>query len=189
MVDIGCGRGEFLELLAAEGIPATGVDLNETFVSLCESRGLQVVCEDAIKYLRKMPKKADGIFCSQMAEHLSKAKLLELCRVCYSQMVEGAYIVFETPNASSLVTMAQGFYIDPTHDKPVHHQLFRYFLEISGFRDIEIIFTEESREGLPRIPHIKGEDSCCNAAEINRAITEVNKLLFDSQDYAIIARR
>ena len=189
VVDIGCGRGEFLELLAAEKIPAVGVDLNETFIGLCQSRGLQAVCGDAIKYIREMPKKTDGIFCSQMAEHLSKAKLLELCRTCYNRMEEGAYVVFETPNASSLVTMAQGFYIDPTHDKPVHYELFRYFLEISGFKDIEIIFTEESKAGLPRIPHIQGGEHCRNAAEINDAITEVNKLLFGSQDYAIIARR
>ena len=175
--------------MTAEGIPAAGVDLNEAFVGLCRSRGLQAVCGDAIKYIREMPQKADGIFCSQMAEHLSKAKLLELCRTCYSRMEEGAYVVFETPNASSLVTLAQGFYIDPTHDKPVHYQLFQYFLEISGFKDIEIIFTEESREGLLHIPLIEAGESCRNAAEINKAITEVNRLLFGSQDYAIIARR
>lgn len=185
--DLGCGRGEFVELLTNEGIPVTGVDLSQQFVDICTARGLNVRYGEAIQALRSEQEQIDGIFCSQMAEHISKAKLLELCRVCYSKLKIGGYVIFETPNVRSLITLANSFYLDPTHDRPVHPELFRYFLDISGFKDIQIIYTDFSKQGLPKIPPV--DESFKNAEEMNKAINSVNNLLFNSQDYAIIARK
>lgn len=184
VVDLGCGRGEFLELLNENDINAKGVDLYEEFVEMCRMKELDVICDDALHFLR-MQDKVGGIFAGQLIEHLTVNQLVELCGLAYEKLEEDAYIIMETPNPTCLAIYSHAFYIDPSHNKPVHPLTVKYILEKSGFTDIEIIYTDTSR--LPiEIPDIGGIEG---ADRFNNSMHMVSEVLFGSQDYAVVAKK
>lgn len=186
VIDFGCGRGEFLELLKENGVHAYGVELYQEFVDLCMEKHLNVVYGDAVKILEQETV-TDGIFAGQLIEHLELEKLIYFIELAYEKLLPGAYFILETPNPMSLAIYTHSFYIDPSHNKPVHPLTIEYLLEKAGFRDIQIVFTENSR--LPvTIPELVAEN-VENLASFNEAMREVEKTLFGSQDYAVIARK
>lgn len=185
VLDIGCGRGEFLELLSEEGIEAQGVDFYEDFVLYCTSLGLKATYDEGVHFLNGL-EKVDGIFAGQIVEHMTISQILELCDVAYKKLESGSYLVIETPNPTSLSIYANAFYIDPSHVKPVHPLTMKYILAKSGFTNIKIIYTDNSE--LAEIPMLQS-DKIDNLDEFNKAIKRVSNLLFGSQDYAIIARK
>ncbi|MGN1403039.1 MAG: class I SAM-dependent methyltransferase [Ruminococcus sp.] len=183
VLDLGCGRGEFLSLMQEQGIPAVGVDLYEPYVEYCTMQGLNAVCGDGVTYLSKMDK-ADGIFVGQVVEHLTPEQIMTLCRTAFEKLEDGGCLVVETPNPTSLSIYTNAFYIDPSHVKPVHPLTMQYYLEKAGFTRTEIIYTESSRpaQTIPEL-HCPGE----NVAEFNAAMQQAAKMLYGSQDYAIVA--
>ncbi len=183
VIDLGCGRGEFLELLKENDIDAQGVDLYEEFVEMCRLKGLKATQADAMDFLRKQ-EKVGGIFAAQLIEHLSTGQLVMLCELAYEKLEDGAFIVLETQNPQSLSIYINAFYVDPSHNKPVHPLTVEYILRKAGFQEIEIIYTDESRPQMT-IPPIQQE----NMDEFNHAMKTVESMLFGSQDYAIIAKR
>ena len=185
VLDIGCGRGEFLELLRSEQIEAIGIDIYEDYVEYCKTKGLVVVQDDALHYLENRNEQVDGIFIGQVVEHLELEKMVRLCNLVYEQLNDGGTVIFETPNPTSLAIYTHAFYLDPSHTKPVHPLTLKYFLEKAGFKQTEIIYTESSKIDF-EIPPIKTET---NEEQFNCAMQEVQRLLFGSQDYAIIARK
>ena len=185
VLDLGCGRGEFLELMKEQGIQAEGVDLYKPFVKECLQMGLDVHEGDAIEYLGKK-EKVDAIFAGQIAEHLSIEQLIQLCKIAYEKLEQGGCFVVETPNPMSLAIFAHAFYIDPSHNKPVHPLSLQYYLQKAGFSNIKILFTENSKLGIES-PKIDGGNSGIDFEKFNKSMNEVEKYLFGSQDYAIIA--
>lgn len=181
VVDIGCGRGEFLELLRENGIKASGADTYNDFVEYCRSLELDVHHADGIEYLKKC-EKVDGIFVGQVVEHMSVGQIMELAETAYDKLEEGSYIIAETPNPRSLSIYCNAFYLDPSHNKPVHPETLRYLFRNAGFENIEILYTENSKPDVT-IPPLNGED------EFNRSINIIKEMLFGSQDYALIARK
>ena len=184
VLDIGCGRGEFLSLLRENGIAAEGADVYEPYVEYCRMNGLKAVCMDGIDYLASLDK-TDGIFVGQVVEHLEAHDIIRLCNTACEKLTEGGCIVIETPNPTSLAIYTNAFYIDPSHVKPVHPLTMKYYLEKAGFRNIEIIYPESSRP-----PHAIPELKCSsaeNADEFNRAMKTVSDIIFGSQDYAVVA--
>ncbi len=182
VLDIGCGRGEFLALLKEEGIPAKGVDVYEPYADYCRMQGFEAVCGDGIAHLQRMDS-VDGIFVGQVVEHLKTEQIVALCNAAYEKLPEGGCIVIETPNPTSLAIYTGAFYIDPSHVKPVHPLTMQYFLEKAGFSDIEILYPEQSRPPQ-RIPELKTAD-----AQFNTAMQKVADVMFGSQDYAVIAKK
>ena len=186
VADIGCGRGEFLELLKEAGIDAVGVDLNDQFLDYCKDLGLHVVKEDALAYVGSQSR-LGGVFASQLIEHLDTDKMIAFCRLVYQKLDEGAYFILETPNPSSLAIFTHAFYIDPSHNKPVHPLTVKYILERAGFRKIDVIYTPGSR--LPMsMPELEGE-GIHNLEAFNEGIRKLNDVLYGSQDYAVIAMK
>ena len=186
VLDLGCGRGEFLELLRENDIPAKGVDLYDEFVIYCQGRGLDVTEADAISYLSQI-ESADGIFAGQLVEHLSLGQIIELCRLAHEKLEEGGCLILETPNPMSLAIYTHAFYMDPSHQKPVHPYTLQYLAQKAGFAKVEIVFTKASRLAEP-VPVIRGE-GIENAEEFNKNLQKMAELMYGSQDYAIIAQK
>lgn len=186
VIDLGSGRGEFLELLKENGIDAIGIELYDEFVQLCENKELKVIQEDAISYLGHC-KTVDGIFAAQVVEHLPIDSVMELCKLAYEKLTKGGYMILETPNPMSVAIFTHSFYMDPSHNKPVHPLTLKYMAEKAGFRDINILYTDNSRlpGGIPEL-----ESKCIdNLERFNQSMKEVSDMLYGSQDYALIARK
>lgn len=188
VIDLGCGRGEFLEALQDHGIGAVGVDNYIKSVEYCRMKGLQVACGDVIQFLCDQKENSvDGVFSAQLIEHISAGKILELCRESYRIMKPDSYIVLETPNPMCLSIFMNSFYLDPSHKNPVHPHLMEYFMQECGFRNIKIVYTNESKINY-RFPLLNVENSG-NLEEFNDGINFLSDIMFGSQDYAIVAQK
>ena len=185
VLDIGCGRGEFLSLMQDNGINATGVDIYEPYADYCRMKGLSVTTGDGVAHLAGL-NEVDGIFVGQVVEHLEPHQIISLCNTAYEKLSEGGCIIIETPNPTSLAIYTNAFYIDPSHVKPVHPLTMKYYLEKAGFKKIEIVFTESSKPQT-EIPALKTDAE--NIEEFNEALKKVSDIIFGSQDYAIIATK
>src|SRR5205807_3446929 len=116
----GCGRGEFLETMRDAGVAARGIDLSEESVAICQSKGLAAETADLFEYLANLPESSlDGIFCSQVVEHLPPERLPEMIRLCASRLTRGGAIAIETPNPECLAIFPTHFYLDPPHTRPI----------------------------------------------------------------------
>ncbi|UUZ90819.1 methyltransferase domain-containing protein [Paenibacillus sp. P25] len=130
VLDIGCGRGEFVELLMENNIKVQGIDLNDDMVEYCQDRGLPVIKSDAIKYLASLENgQLGGIFLGQVIEHMPFDQIISLVDLAYSKLKPGSYLIMETPNPLSLAIFYRTFYVDPTHVKPVHPLTVQYIVE------------------------------------------------------------
>lgn len=188
VIDVGCGRGEFLELLKENNIPAVGVDLFEEFVEYCKYKNLNAAYGDGIEYIRNLQDESiEGIFASQIAEHLKAEQLFTLCKESYKKLKQGCYFILETPNPTSLSIYTNAFYMDPSHVKPVHPKTLEFFLKESGFKEIRIVYTEQSKVNY-RLPLLEGEN-INNLSEFNDGINLLSDVIFGSQDYAVIAKK
>jgi len=193
VLDIGCGRGEFLELARDRGITARGIDVNEDMINFCKSKGLDVELKDAIEALCEIEDKSlDGIFISQVVEHLSPDYLTNLLNLCNKKMKYGFYIIIETVNPLSLFSLAN-FYIDLSHVKPVHPETLRFLLNTTGFRDIEIKFLSPvpSEIKLQKLPYLDDltEKSRLIIEICNQNTDMINNALYGAQDYAVIGKK
>lgn len=194
VLDIGCGRGEFLELLQEHDIGARGIDLNEDMVLYCRRKGLDVERAEAISYLSSLPDKSlDGVFAGQVIEHLQPEELISLVKLCYDKLKYGCYFIAETVNPLCLSAYAGFFIMDLSHVKPIHPETIRFLLESVGFRNIEFKFFSEFPEEA-KLEKIDMEDSMREDEQnririMNQNIERLNNLLFGFQDYAVIAKK
>jgi O-antigen chain-terminating methyltransferase len=193
VLDIGCGRGEFLEILKNHDIGVIGVDNDTDMVAYCRSRQLEVEHSDAIAFLETLEDKSlDGIFIDQVVEHLEPDYLIRLLALCYQKMKFGYHIVVETVNPLSFVSFVN-FYIDMTHKRPVHPETLQYLFSASGFRECEKkFFSQVSDEG--RLKQIEGtadmnETERKNIDMYNHNVEMLNTVLFGAQDYAVVGKK
>jgi len=192
VLDIGCGRGEFLELLRDNGIGGRGIDMNEDMVEFCRSRGLDVERIDAIAYLEGLEDKSlDGVFLDQVVEHLRPDYMVKMLGLCYKKLKYGHHIVVETVNPLSFTSLAN-FYIDLTHVRPVHPETLRFLLGAVGFREVEVRFFSllPDEERLREMEVRSERDEYTRLAHIhNINIGKINTIIYGAQDYAIIAKK
>lgn len=183
VLDLGCGRGEFLELCRDNGIDAQGIDLNEQMVEICQDKGLDCQKGDILESLaERQDKTLEGIFSSQVIEHLSPAQLKKLIELAYFKLAPGGHIVLETINPASVFALVQIFFLDLTHQKPIHPQTLKFLLESSGFEDVEIKYSHPlEQEQLQTLP---GADE--TASILNRNIDNLNRLLYAPPNYSAI---
>ncbi len=175
VLDIGCGRGEFLELMQEAGISARGIDLSAENVAFCTSKKLDTERADAFPYLESVPDHSlGGIFCAQVIEHLTSAQTINLVNLCAQKLKPGSPVIFETPNPECLAIFASHFYIDPTHIRPVPPPLLKFYLEEAGFGLIEVIRLASAEENMPSLRELP---------------ENFRREFFGSPDYAIAARK
>ncbi|MGH9220095.1 MAG: methyltransferase domain-containing protein, partial [Vicinamibacterales bacterium] len=199
ILDIGCGRGEFLELLKQQGISARGLDLNPEMVEVCRARGLDVTNTDARGYLRGLPDESlGGIIALQVIEHLAPSYLADTLALAYDKLRPGARLVLETINPSCWVAFFESFIRDLTHEKPIHPETLQYLLQATGFSNVEIVYRAPIAEGgklrrvTPRPEHYgdTAQDAFTElVSSFNSNVDRLNGRLFSYQDFAAIATR
>jgi O-antigen chain-terminating methyltransferase len=134
VLDIGCGRGVFLQLLAEAGIEGVGLDHSDEAVEFCRHKGLEVHKQDARSYLSLRNRQFGGIFCSHVIEHLAYEDALELMRLCHDGLRPNGTLLLVTPNPMDLAVITDIFWLDPTHVRPYPTQLLKRMVESTGMR-------------------------------------------------------
>jgi 2-polyprenyl-3-methyl-5-hydroxy-6-metoxy-1,4-benzoquinol methylase len=175
VIDLGCGRGEWLELMRDHNIKARGIDMNERFVTECRQLGLTVDLQDAFSALAQLPDKSvAAVTAFHLIEHLpvnSQLKLaLELKRVVHP----GGIVILETPNPENLKVGACNFYLDPTHRNPLPPFYLQFLLDYAGFTNPEIIRLHAA-DAASQLPNLD-----------NASMLELNHQLNGPMDYAVI---
>ena len=184
VLDLGCGRGEWLELLRDRQLIGRGVDLNQIFVRQCLDNGLQVVKRDALAYLRDLPNNALGAITGfHIIEHLPTRILVSLLDEALRTLRPGGIAIFETPNPENLVVGACNFYMDPTHHNPMPPAMTQFLVEARGFVRCEIrrLHNRELIEPLHLL-----EPETPGALELNRLLQMANEHYLSAPDYAVI---
>ncbi len=198
VLDVGCGRGEFLEILRGRGITATGVDINPEMVAQCRARGLEVVERDLLAHLASLPDASlGGLFSAQVVEHLEPAYLLKFIDTAFLKLRPGARIVLETINVASWIAFFQSYIRDITHVRPLHPETLDYLVTAGGFQKVEVVYrspfpTEHRLAKAPGPEAGTGEEDARLGrvtAVFNRNVEQLNRLLYADQDYAVIAER
>ncbi|MEW6272563.1 MAG: class I SAM-dependent methyltransferase [Thermodesulfobacteriota bacterium] len=181
VVDLGCGRGEFLELLGAAGVPSWGVEQDERRVAEARTRGLDVRRGDVLTALEEVPDGSlGGVVSFQVVEHLPLAKTVRLLAVARSKLRPGGCLIVETVNVQSLITFARAWSIDPSHRQPLHPLTLRFLVEQAGFARTQLVYGGDVEPDVRLEP--AGED-----AATQRNVARLNALLFAPQDYAVVA--
>jgi SAM-dependent methyltransferase len=178
VLDVGCGRGEFLALLSEAGIEARGVDLDADMVAYARGEGLEVEHADAVEYLQGLEDGSlGGIFAAQLVEHVPAPTLVRLLEVAAAKLRSGGVLVAETINPLSPLAL-RNYYADLTHAQPLVPETLELLARQSGFGSVELRYLNAPEERLvePADPVI--------AANVSR----LNELLFGPLDYAIVAR-
>jgi SAM-dependent methyltransferase len=176
VLDLGCGRGEFLEVLLENNYAATGVDLNPVMVRRCQDLGLPAQQGDAIEFLRSQQAKTyDAVSAFHVIEHLPSEQRLALLDEALRVLRPGGLLILETPNPRNLVVGACNFYMDPTHLNPIPPQLLQFLVEDRGFVNVTVLplhpvpdYQRPAHDPLPEF---------------------LTDLLFGPQDYGIIASK
>lgn len=182
IVDIGCGRGEMLTLLAREGYEVIGIDLDPDMVEVCEKKGLPAVVDDGIHFLSQTRDDSlKGIFCAQVVEHLITPELEQFVRLAHRTLRVSGVLVIETINPRSSFALGNHFYADTSHVRPVHPETLRFICEQLGFRRVQL----EERSPHPLLELMK--DLPDDAA--GEAIGELLRNVFGFQDYVIVATK
>lgn len=193
VLDLGCGRGEALALLEAEGVECHGVDPSAAMVRHCLEQGLGVEKRDALSALALTePASLGGVVSFHVIEHLAPEDIERLVRLAFAALRPGGVLVLETPNPLSVAVTARSFWLDPTHRRPVHPEALSACYEQAGFTSVERLelrpYPEEER--LPEIP-LDGLDGQSRelADRLNRLRDELDDFLFGCRDYALIGVR
>ena len=146
ILDVGCGRGEWLEFLKEQDIKASGLDLNRIMVSQCRELGLDVIESDVIDYLKQIKDNTLSVVTGfHIIEHVSFEILIKLFDETLRVVKPGGMVIFETPNPENILVGACTFYTDPTHNHPIPPQTAAYFMEARGFVDIEIMRLHQNQ--------------------------------------------
>jgi len=137
ILDVGCGKGEFLELCRKNNLQAVGIDFSEEKVQACREHDLEAYRADAFSFLRETDRRFDGVMCSHIIEHLGLRELLDLTRLVSARLNDGGKFVIVTPNARSLQTQLFHFWKDMTHHRLYDIESLCHLLERSGFEIVE----------------------------------------------------
>ena len=174
VVDIGCGRGELLELLVEDGFKAIGVDVNDMQLDIARRHGGAVIHDDAFAYLGSL--EANSVLAVtgiHIVEHIPFQDLVRLMQEVIRVLKKGGVAIFETPNPRNIIVGATNFWFDPTHIRPLPSEVLQLLLETVGFPHVE---------ARPLHPF----DTLEYMVKEHNIDRNVASLLYGPQDYAII---
>jgi len=184
VLDIGCGRGEWLELLRDEKITARGIDTNESMVKECLRYDLDVSIGDAMAQLKRLPDNSLGALTGfHIIEHVSLETLLALIEQAHRVVEPGGLVIFETPNPENIVVGACNFYVDPTHQRPLPPVMTQFLVESGGFDHVEI-----HRVNAHLLPKLFESPSEADPPALRGALQFLQSAFACAPDYSIVGR-
>jgi 2-polyprenyl-3-methyl-5-hydroxy-6-metoxy-1,4-benzoquinol methylase len=194
VLDVGCGRGEFIELLQSRGIAARGIDLNDEMVEICRDHGLRADKADAVGYLAAQPDGSlGGIFAAQVVEHMEPAYLLRFLDLSFAKLQPGGRLVLETLNPACWTAFFESYIRDITHRWPLHPETLKYLVTASGFARATIEFRSPvpPHEQLQPVALPAGADAALRELTevVNENARKLNARMFTHMDYAVVAER
>jgi SAM-dependent methyltransferase len=176
VLDIGCGRGEWLELLGEKHIAAYGIDVNSMMIERAVSLGLDARHSDLLDHLRGVEDASrTAVTAFHVVEHLPLGTLIDFLDEALRVLVPGGVLILETPNPETMRVGATTFYNDPTHRNPIPPAVLQFLVEHRGFEEVEVVKLHPFTQGLLEAG--------------TRDAQLLNRVLFGPQDYSIIARR
>jgi O-antigen chain-terminating methyltransferase len=190
VVDLGCGRGEFLELLREAGVPARGVEANAHTAREGRERGLDVVEGDLVAFLRAQAAASlGGVFAAQVAEHLRPAVLQDLLREAHRVLRRGGLLALETVNPRSVVGFLEVYIRDLTHERPLHPETLSFLAAAAGFTDVRIELRAPV-DPAGKLQPVPPDGLPAPAARaLNENVERLNGLLYGPQEYVLLASR
>lgn len=172
-LDLGCGRGEWLELLGECGLAGRGVDLDEGMLRACRERNLDVSRADALGSLRELPDNSLALVSAfHLVEHLPFDMVQDIIAEAQRVLQPGGLLVLETPNPENLTVGASSFYLDPSHERPLPPQLLDFAVEFGRFARRRVLRLQEEAA-------LHGE----------RPVALIHVLEGVSPDYAVVAQK
>jgi ubiquinone/menaquinone biosynthesis C-methylase UbiE len=175
ILDVGCGRGEWLELLQKSGYTARGIDINRVMLEQCQSRDLEVIEADVITYLQSLPDASLGAVTGfHIIEHLPFTMLIKLFDESVRVLKPGGLVIFETPNPDNLLVGSNTFYIDPTHRNPLPNLMISFLAESRGLSQVTIMKLH---------PHPASAMITHSGSDLAERF---NEYFYGAQDYAVI---
>ena len=191
VLDLGCGRGEFLQALKKVDIAGRGVESNASAVAVCQATGLDVVQGDLIRFLESIDAgSVGGVFAAQVAEHLPPAVLHALLTEAHRVLKSGGLLILETVNPRSVTGFLEVFNRDLTHEKPLHPETLSFLAAAAGFADVRVEMLSPM-EPLSQLRRLEGAATVPGqvADVFNENVDRLNALLYGSLEYALYARR
>jgi SAM-dependent methyltransferase len=190
VLDIGCGRGEFLSLLKAAEIPARGIDLDPEMVAFCKGEGLDAEEAEAVAHLAEVADcSLGGIFAAQLVEHLPPERIVKLLELAAIKLASGGVLVLETVNPLSFVALRH-YFADLTHSQPLVPETLELLARQAGFAQVEIQLLNEPPPQERLVPVDAPPDWLPESARqaLDRNIARLNEVVFGPQDFALVAR-
>ncbi len=190
ILDLGCGRGEFLQALSKAGLPGRGVESNASAVAACQAQGLDVVRGDLIEFLKKLESGSiGGVFAAQVAEHLPPPVLQALLAESRRVLAKSGLLILETVNPKSVTGLLEVFNRDLTHQKPLHPETLSFLAAAAGFADVRVEMMSPV-EPLSQLRRIEGSSAVPAPVveAFNENVDRLNALLYGSLEYALHAR-
>jgi O-antigen chain-terminating methyltransferase len=190
ILDLGCGRGEFLQALSRGGLKGRGVESNASAVAACQAAGLDVVRGDLIDFLKTVETgSAGGVFAAQVAEHLPPPVLQALLVEARRVLGKDGLLVLETVNPRSVTGLLEVFNRDLTHQKPLHPETLSFLASAAGFADVRVEMLSPV-EPLSQLRRIEGSSAvpATVVEAFNENVDRLNALLYGSLEYALHAR-
>jgi SAM-dependent methyltransferase len=195
VLDLGCGRGEFLALLAGRGISAHGLDINHEMVEACRAAGLDAREGDALEYLESIPDASlGGLIAVQVVEHFPPPYLVRFLDTAYHKLKPGSRIVLETLNPSCWFAFFEAYIRDITHAWPLHPETLKFLVVASGFQRIELRllspYPGDARLQHAQVPPEANSLGMANLAHaFNENVDKLNAVMFSFLDYAVVGER
>ena len=173
VLDLGCGRGEWLELLQKNSIAAMGVDLDTGMLEACQQINLKVQCQDALESLKQLEDgSASVVSAFHLVEHMPFDRVKDLVAECHRVLKPGGLLIMETPNPENFMVATHNFYLDPTHLRPIPPDLLAFVPEYLGYEPVKILRLQETA-GVKTHPNLSMLDVLTGA----------------SPDYAVVAQK
>ena len=183
ILDVGCGRGEFVDLLIKNNFHAKGIDINSIAVQQAVDNNLPVENADLFAFLNKRKENSlAAVSAFHVIEHLRHNDLISFFRLAFDKIQPSGKLLLETPNMLNLFVAACDFYKDPTHIRPLHPATLQFYLQEIGFKKVEVNFLHpfSEKEGLKILK---------SASATNSNFKKLNELIFGARDCSIIAEK